>query len=67
MARFRLTYTVDLIGDHEVANEAAAIEKSRELHGAFRASMTRLGRPGVLLPVASVSPHPIPDPEQSHG
>jgi hypothetical protein len=58
VSRFRLTFTVDLIGDHEVEDEAAAREKATELYEAYRAMMRPLERPGVLLPVVTVAPHP---------
>jgi hypothetical protein len=63
MSRYRLTFTVDLIGEHEQPDQVAATEKARELYEAFHAAMARLAYPGVLLPVANVAPHPFPDPE----
>jgi hypothetical protein len=63
--RFRLTFTVDLTSEHEVASEMDAFEKALVLHDAFLHAMRPLNRPGVLLPVASVAPHPhTPPPTQ---
>jgi hypothetical protein len=50
---------VDLIGEHEVADEAAATEKARVLYEAFHRAMASIPHPGFILPVASVAPHPF--------
>lgn len=61
MSRFRLTFTVDLIGDAEVLDADAATEKARVLYEAYRRAMSSISRPGYLLPVAGVAPHPFPN------
>lgn len=60
--RFRLTFTVDLIRESEVPDEAAATEKAIVLYEAFVAAMRPIAHPGFILPVATVAPHPFLDP-----